>query len=147
MFTWNYDLLASHWYQSRRVCDVIIISMRRHVTRLKAPSPWKNFSCVILLVLKIFARCKKHVSYYSSVYLQLIEIYLYTISLASKLLKCDDVFVIFDFLTNVKIDFRMSYRQKRPVKYFWSFETPLFILYKTLCPISSVYGPTLAYYK
>ena len=32
---------------------------------------------------------------------------MYTISLASKLLKCDEFFVIFDFLTNVKIDFHI----------------------------------------
>ena len=107
----------------------------------------KHFSCVVSLVLKIFARCKKHVSYFSSVYLHLIKIYPYTISLASKLLKCDQFFVIFNFLTNVKIDFHISHRQKHPVKYIWYFETPLFILYKTSCPISSVYGPILAYYK
>ena len=93
----------------------------------------KHFSCVISLELKIFARCKKHVSYFSSVYLNLIEIYLYTKSLASKLLNCDRYFVIFDLLTNVQIDFHMSNRQKRPVKFNWSFETPLFILYKTSC--------------
>ena len=67
----------------------------------------KYFSCVISLELKIFASCKKHVSYFSSVYLNLIEI-----SLASKLLNCDKFFVIFDFLTYVKIYFHMSHRQK-----------------------------------
>ena len=107
----------------------------------------KQFSCVILLVLEIFAHCKMHVSYFSCVYLNLIEIYLYIISLVSKLLKCDKLLVIFNFLTNVKIDFHMSRKQKRPVKYIWSFETPLFIHYKTSCPISSVYGPILAFYK
>ena len=107
----------------------------------------KHFSCVISLEFKIFAYCKKHVSYFSSVYLNLIEIYLYKISLASMLLNCDEFFTIFDFLTNVKIDFNMSHRQNRPVKFIWSFETPLFILYKTSCPSSSVYEPILAYYK
>ena len=77
----------------------------------------KQFSFVILLVLKIFTCCKKHVSYFSSVYLNLTGIYLFTISLASKLLKCDKFFVSFDFLTNVKIDFHMTHRQKCPVKY------------------------------
>ena len=99
--------------------------------------------------IEIFECCIKHVSYFSKVYLHLIEIHLYTISLASKLLKCDDFFRhfrLFD-LTNVKTDFHMSHRQKRPVKYISSFETPLFILYETSCPISSVYGPILAYYK
>ena len=93
-----------------------------------------------------FARCKKHVSYFSSMYLNLIEICLYTISLVSKLLNFDGFFVIV-FLTNVRIDFHMFYGQKCPVKFIWSFETLLFILYKTSCPISSVYGPILAYYK
>ena len=73
----------------------------------------KQFPCVISLVLKIFALCKKHVSYFSSVYLNLIEIYLYIISLASKLLKGDEFFVIFDILTNVKIDFHMSHRHSK----------------------------------
>ena len=91
----------------------------------------EHFSRVISLELKIFARCKKHVSYFSSVYLNLIEIYLNTTCLASKLLNCDGFFVIFEFLTNIKFDFHMSHRQKRPVKFIWSFETPLFILYKT----------------
>ena len=86
-------------------------------------------------------------SYLSSVYLNLIEIYLYTISLASKQLNFDRFFVIFDILTNVKIDFHMSHRQKCPVKFIWTFETPVFILYKTSCQISSVYGPILACYK
>ena len=107
----------------------------------------KHFSCVISSVLKIFALCKKHVSYFSGVYRHLIETYLYTISLASKQLKCDESFVIFDFLTNVKIDFHMSHRQKCLAKQIWSFGTPLLILYKTSCPISSVFGPILAYYK
>ena len=77
----------------------------------------KHFSCVISLELKIFACCKKYVSFFSSVYLNLIEIYLYTISLASKQLNFDRFFVIFDILTNVKIDFHMSHRQKCPVKF------------------------------
>ena len=106
----------------------------------------KHFSCVISLEFKIFARCEKHVSYLSSVYLNLIEIYLYTRSLESKLLNCDRFFVLFDFLTKVKIDFPIHFHL-RPVKFICSFETLLFILYKTLCPICSVYGPILAYYK
>ena len=107
----------------------------------------KRFSCVISSELKIFACCKKHVSYCSSIYLYLIETDLYTISLASKLLKCYEFFVIFSFLMNVKIDVHISHRQKRPVNYIWSFETPLLILYNTSCPIRSVHGPILAYYK
>ena len=81
----------------------------------------KQYSCVISLELKIFARCKKHVSYFSSVYLNLIEIYLYTLSLASKLLKCDGCSVIFEILTNVKIDFHMSHGQKTPSKIYLVF--------------------------
>ena len=108
---------------------------------------FKILNVTVSLELKIFARCKKHVSYFSSVYLNLIEVYVYTISLASKLLNCDGFFVMFDFLTHVKIDFNMSHRQKRPAKFIWSFETPLFILCKTSYPISSVYVPILAYYK
>ena len=107
----------------------------------------ETFSCVIASDLKIFPCCKKHVSYFSSMYLHLIETLLYTISLESKLLKCDKFFITFDFLMNVKIDFHISHRQKQPVKYIWSFETPLLILYKSSCPTSSMYGPTLAYYK
>ena len=77
----------------------------------------KHFSCVISSELKIFACCKKHMSYFSSGYLHLITPVLYTISLASKLLKCNEFFFIFDFLMNVKIGFHISHRQKRPVKY------------------------------
>ena len=40
---------------------------------------------------------KKHVSYFSSMYLHIIETYLYTILLVSKLLKCNKFFVIFIF--------------------------------------------------
>ena len=105
----------------------------------------KHFSCVISSELKIFARCKKYVSYFSSVYTHLIETDLYTISLASKLLKCGKCFVVFDFLMNVKIDVHISHRQKRIVKYIWSFEISLLILYKTSCPIGSVHEPKLAY--
>ena len=99
----------------------------------------EHFLCVISSEIKIFARCKKQASYFSSVYLHLIKTDLYTISLASKLLKCDKFFVIFNFSMNVKFDFHISHRQKRPVKYIWSFETTLLILYNTSCPISSVY--------
>ena len=77
----------------------------------------KQFQCVISSELKVFAWCKKHMSFDSSIYLHLIETDVYTISLASKLLKCDDFFVIFDFLMTVKINFHISHRQKRPVKY------------------------------
>ena len=108
----------------------------------------EHFSCVISSELKIFAWCKKHVSYISSVYLYLTDPDLYTISLASKLLKCYKFFFIFDCLMNVKIDVHISHRQKCPIEYIWSFETPLkLILYKTLCPISSVHGPIMACYK
>ena len=77
----------------------------------------KHFSCVISSELKVFACYKKHLSYFNSIYLHLIETDVYTISLASKLLKCDESFVIFNFLMNVKIDFHISHRQKSPVKY------------------------------
>ena len=63
----------------------------------------KHFSCVISSKLKIFACCKKHMSYFSSGYQHLIKPDLFTISLASKLLKCDEIFVILDFLMTVKI--------------------------------------------
>ena len=43
MFIWNNNLLASNWCLSRRVCDVIIISARRHVTRVKASSLWNIY--------------------------------------------------------------------------------------------------------
>ena len=124
--------------------------MLRHLMCLMASNGTivvKHFSCVIWSELKIFARCKKHVSYFSSVYLYLIETDLYTISLASKLLKCYEFFVIFNFLVNVKIDVHISHRQKGIVKYIWSFETAQLILYKTSCPIGSVHGPIFAYYK
>ena len=80
----------------------------------------KYFACVISSELKIFACCKKHTSYFSSGYLHLIKPDLYTISLASKQLKCNKIFVIMGFLTTVKIDFYMFLSQKRPVKYIWS---------------------------
>ena len=92
----------------------------------------KYFAYVISSELKILSRGKKHVSYFSSVYLHLIETSLCTTSLASKQLKCDGFFVVFDFSINVKIDFHISHRQNRPVKYIWSFETPLLILYQTI---------------
>ena len=144
MLIWNYDLLASSWCISRRVHDVIVIS-----DASKGTNVVKHFSCVISSEVKIFACCKKHMSYFSNIYLHLIETKLYrsTISLASKLLKCDECFVIFDISMNVKIDFHISHSQKRPVKYIKSFETPLLILYKTSCPISSVHEPIFAFYK
>ena len=43
--------------------------------------------------------------YFSSIFLRLVETDLYTISLASELLKCDECFATFDFLMNVKVDF------------------------------------------
>ena len=57
----------------------------------------KYFSCGISSELKIFACCKKHVSYFSSVYLHLIESNLYTMSVMSKKLKCDNFFRYFLF--------------------------------------------------
>ena len=76
----------------------------------------KHFSYVISSEMKIFARCKKHVLYFSSVYLYLIETDLYTISFASKLLKRYEFFVIFDILMNVRIDVHISDRHKSIVK-------------------------------
>ena len=80
-------------------------------------------------------------------YLHIIETDLFTILLVSKLLEYDTFFVSFDFLMKVKSDFHISHRQKCPIVYIWSFETPLLTLYKTSCPISSEYGPILAYYE
>ena len=77
----------------------------------------KHFSYVISSELKIFARCKKNILYFSSMHLRQTETDLYTISLASKLLKWNECFAIFEFLMNVKIDFHISRRQKCPVKY------------------------------
>ena len=71
----------------------------------------KHFSCVISSELKIFARCEKHVLYFRSMHLRLIETDLYTISLAIKLLKGDECFAIFESLKNVKIDFHIFRRQ------------------------------------
>ena len=51
----------------------------------------KYLSGVISSELKIFVRCKKHVSYFSSVYLHHIETDLYT----RKQLKCDDFILSF----------------------------------------------------
>ena len=65
----------------------------------------KYFSFVISSELTIFACCKKHMPYFNSIYHNLIETDLYAISLASKLPKCDEIFVISDFLLNIKIDF------------------------------------------
>ena len=81
----------------------------------------KYFSCIISSELKIFVRCKKHVTYFSIVYLHFIETNLYTILLTSKQLKCDKFFFVFDFLMNVKINFRISHRQNRPVKIYLVF--------------------------
>ena len=61
----------------------------------------KHFSCVISSELKIFARCKKHVSYFTKVYLSSYRnrsVY----SMADKLLKSDK---FLSFLMTVKIDF------------------------------------------
>ena len=82
-------------------------------------SIWDEFqfvSCVISSELKIFARYEKHMSYFSSVYLHLITNDLYTISLASKLLKWDEFssFSIWD-------EFQF-HRQKRPMA-FWDATT------------------------
>ena len=102
----------------------------------------KHFSCVISLVLKIFARCEKHVSYFSSVQKSIFIQYRWTVS-CWKVTNVSS-FSIFWWMSKL---ISIFLRQKCPLKYIWSIETPLFILFKTSCPISSVYGPILAYYK
>ena len=156
-FIWNYDLLASNSYLYdllasnscllRQVCDVI---SHQHATSRDVSNGTivvKHFSCVILSELKIFARCKKHILYCSSMYLYLMETDLYAILLVSKLLKCTNFssFLIFWWMSKLMSIFLID--KKCPVKYIWSFETLLFILYETLCPISSLHGPILAYYE
>ena len=100
-------------------------SSNQHVTSRDASKDTivtKYFSCVFSSELKTFACCKKRMSYFSSsIYLHLIKTDLYTISLASKLLKCDEFFVSFDFLINDKIDFHISHRQKTPSKIYLVF--------------------------
>ena len=66
----------------------------------------------------MFACCKKHISYFRNIYLHIIETDLYTISLASKLLKCDEFFVIFDILMNVKVDFHISHSKNAQLNIF-----------------------------
>ena len=145
-FIWNHDLVASNWCVEMNMWH----HNHQHATSRDASKGTiilKYFSCIISSELKIFARCKKNVLYFSSVHLHLIETNLYTISLARKLLRWNKCFAIFEFLMNVKFDFHNSCRQKCPVKYIWYLETSLSIIYKASCPISSVYGPILAYYK
>ena len=140
------------WFISFKLMPVEMSLWRhphQHATsrdEYKGTIAMKYFSCIISSELKICAPCKNHVSYFNSVYLHLIETNLYTILLTSKQLKCDKFFVVFDFLMNVKIDFHISHRQTRQVKYSWCFETPLLILDQTSCPIRSVHGTILAYY-
>ena len=96
----------------------------------------KYFSCVISSELKLFARCKRYgrilvacicilqkpiVFFFFFFFLLFFFFFLF-------------FFVVFDFLMNVKIDFHISHRQNCPVKYIWSFETPLLIFYQTSCP-------------
>ena len=53
----------------------------------------KHFSCVISLEMKILACCKNCMMHFSSVYVELVETNLFTISLMSKLLNCDKFFI------------------------------------------------------
>ena len=65
--------------------------------RFNDPIVLKYFSRVISIEMKILACCKNCMTHFSSVYVDLIETNLFTISLMNKLLNCDGFFIIFDF--------------------------------------------------
>ena len=61
--------------------------------RSKGAIVLKHFSRDISLEIKILASCKNCMTHFSSVYVDLIETNLFTISLMSKLLNCDEFFI------------------------------------------------------
>ena len=128
MFIWDNKLLASNRCISRRVYDIIIASAQSIIVV-------KHFLCVISLELKLFARRKKHLSYFSAMYPHLI------------VQKYDEFLAIFEFLMNTKTDFRISLRQKRLVQYILLLETRLHVPCETSYLISSVSGQISANYK